>query len=297
MRSALRCLVGLFIVSTCVAQSISTANPWKVVEDQLGRTGSVQPGDIYKVGLPRADLHVRVGDVEIKPALALGGWLAFKETGHGAMVMGDLVLTEDEVAPVTAKLQAGGIEQTAIHNHVLHETPRVVYMHVSGHGNAAELAKALHDALAVTKLPPATSPRASALVDLDQQKMELALGHKGKVTGGVLQFSVPRAGKITDDGMEIPPAMGTATALNFQPTGGGRAAITGDFVLIASEVNPVIRVLNENGIAVTALHSHMLTESPRLFFMHFWANADGMRLAKALHDALEKTDSVTAQGQ
>jgi Domain of Unknown Function (DUF1259) len=293
MRCAMCFLVTLLLVSTWSAQSPSTANPWKAVEEQLGRTGSVQPGDVYKVGLPRTDLHVRVGDVEIKPALALGGWVAFKETGHGAMVMGDLVLTEDEVAPVTAKLQAAGIEQTAIHNHVLHESPRVIYMHVGGQGNAAELAKALHDALAVSKLPPAAPSKPSELVGLDQQQVEQALGRKGKVNGGVLQFSVPRAGKITDDGMEVPPAMGTATALNFQPTGGGKAAITGDFVLVAAEVNPVIRVLNENGIAVTALHSHMLTESPRLFFMHFWANADALKLSGALRDALQKTDSAT----
>lgn len=293
MRSALRCLVTFFFVSTCLAQNPSNANPWKAAEDQLGRTGSVQPGDVYKVGLPRTDLHVRIGNVEVKPALALGGWVAFKDTGHGAMVMGDLVLTQGEVAPVTSKLQSAGIEQTAIHNHVLHENPRVMYMHIAGHGTAAELAKALHDALAVTKLPPATPPKASELVGLDQKSIEQALGQQGKVNGGVLQFSVPRKGKITDDGMEIPPAMGTATALNFQPTGGGRAAITGDFVLIASEVNPVIKVLNDNGIAVTALHSHMLTESPRLFFMHFWANADALKLAGALQQALQKTDSAS----
>jgi hypothetical protein len=289
MRFILRCLFTLFLASACFAQTSTNANPWKVVEEQLGRSGSVQPGDVYKVGLPRTDLHVRIGEVEIKPALALGGWLAFKDTGHGLMVMGDLVLTEGEVAPITAKLQAAGIEQTAIHNHILNETPRVVYMHVGGHGDAAQLAKGLHDALAVTKLPPAIPAKPSELTGLDQQKIEQALGRQGKVNGGVLQFSVPRAEKITDDGMEIPPSMGVATALNFQPTSEGKAAITGDFVLIASEVNPVIRVLNESGIAVTALHSHMLTESPRLFFMHFWANADGVKLAKALHDALAKT--------
>ena len=292
MCALLRCLVMFFFVSTSLAQSPLSADPWKAVEEQLGRPGSVQPGDVYKVGLPRTDLHVRIGDVEIKPALALGGWVAFKNRGHDAMVMGDLVLTEDEVAPVTAKLQSAGLEQTAIHNHVLYENPRVMYMHISGHGNPAELAKALHDALAVTKLPPATQLKPSELVGLDQQKIEQALGQRGRVNGGVLQFSAPRSEKITDDGMEIPPAMGTATALNFQPTRGGKAAVTGDFVLTASEVNPVIRILNDNGIAVTALHSHMLKESPRLFFMHFWANADAVKLAKALHEALGKANSA-----
>jgi hypothetical protein len=280
------------LVSSCFAQGSPASGDWKVVDDQLRRTGSVQPGGVYKVGLPRTDLHVTAGGTEIKPALALGGWLAFKQADHGAMVMGDLVLTEDEVAPVTAKLQSAGIQQTAIHNHVLHETPRVMYMHVEGHGDAVQLAKSLHDALAVTKLPVPTPSKPSELSGLDQKQIEQALARQGRVNGGVLQVSVPRGEKITEDGMEIPPSMGTATALNFQPTGGGKAAITGDFVLIASEVNPVIRVLTDNGVAVTALHSHMLTESPRLFFMHFWANDDGIKLAKALHDALSKTNSA-----
>jgi hypothetical protein len=248
---------------------------------------------VYKVGLPRTDLRVRVGDVELKPAVALGGWLAFKKSGDHAMVMGDLVLTEEEVAPVTAKLQAAGLEQTAIHNHVLHETPRVVYMHVGGHGPVAQLATALRDALSVTKLPaPAASPKPAELTDLDPKAIQQVLGREGKVNGGVLQFSIPRAEKITEDGNEIPPSMGTATAINFQPIGGGKAAITGDFVLLASEVNPVIRALSAHDIAVTALHSHMLNESPRLFFMHFWANGDALKLASGLHDALAKTKSI-----
>jgi hypothetical protein len=292
MRFILRYLVTFFIVPMCFAQGPANADPWKNVGEQLGRTGAVQPGDVYKVGLPRTDLHVSVGDVEIKPALALGGWVAFKQSPHGAMMMGDLVLTEDEVAPLTLKLQAAGIEQTAIHNHVLHESPRVLYMHIEGHGEANDLAKALHDALAVTKLPPATASKPADLVGIDQQQVEQALGRKGKVNGGVLQFSVPRAEKIMEEGMEIPPSMGTATALNFQPTGSGKAAITGDFVLTAAEVNPVIRALTKNGIAVTALHSHMLKEEPRLFFMHFWANDDAVKLATGLRAAIEATNAA-----
>lgn len=292
MSRYLRALSLLLVSSFCMAQAQSSANPWKPVEEQLGRGGSAQPGDVYKFSFPRSDLHVQINGVEIKPALALGGWLAFKQMGDSAMVMGDLVLTEDEVAPVMAKLQAGGIEQTALHNHVLHESPRVMYMHVSGHGNPENLAKAIHEALATTKIPPASPAKASELQGLDQQQIEQALGAKGKVNGGVLQFSVPRAEKITDGNMEIPPSMGTATALNFQPTGGGKAAITGDFVLSASEVNPVIRTLTENGISVTAIHSHMLNENPRLFFMHFWANDDAVKLAKGLREAVSKTNSA-----
>jgi len=193
------------------------------------------------------------------------------------MVMGDLVLAEDEVQPVMRKLQEGGIEQTALHNHLMWETPRVMYMHIASHGDAVQMAKAIHEALTLTKTPgPDASPAAQAATDLgfDQKQVEQILGLSGKINGGVLQIAVPRSETITDSKMTVPPSMGVATALNFQPTGNGKAAITGDFVLLGSEVNPVLRALRENGIEVTALHSHMLTEEPRLFFMHFWANDD-----------------------
>jgi hypothetical protein len=237
---------------------------------------------------------VTVGGVTLKPALALGGWTAFKEIGKGqAMVMGDLVLAEDEVSAVMRALQAGGVEQTALHNHVLTESPRVMYMHISAHGDATKIANAIHDALAQSKTPLGTPGVAAApsAADLDTAGIAKALGIAGKLNGVVYQVSVPRSEKITEMGHEVPPSMGVATAINFQPTGGGKAAITGDFVLRGSEVNPVIRALRDHGIEVTALHSHMLDEEPRLFFMHFWANDDAVALAKGLRAALEKTKS------
>jgi hypothetical protein len=233
--------------------------------------------------------------VDIKPALALGSWAAFKREGNGAMVMGDLVLTEDEVEPVLTKLQEGGIQESAIHNHLIGESPHVVYMHIASHGNAIQMAKAIHDAVALTKTPgPDAAPADQPVAELafDQKQVEQILGHTGKINGGVLQIGVPRSEAITDSGMTVPPSMGVATALNFQPTGSGKAAITGDFVLLGSEVNPVIKVLRQNGIAVTALHSHMLMEEPRLFFMHFWANDDAVKLAKGLRAALDHTNSA-----
>lgn len=289
--------LALVLASASFAQSPQpkdASSDWKPVEAALGRSGKMQPGDVYKFGLPRSDMHVTVEGVAIKAPLALGSWLAFKKMGSEAVVMGDLVLTEDEVEPVMLKLQQNGIEQTALHNHVLHESPRVMYMHVSGHGDPVKLAQALHDALALTATPlPTTAPAPPAQdLGLDADAISKTLGYKGTVNGGVLQVSVPRAEKITDNGMEVPPSMGTATAINFQPTGSGKAAITGDFVLIASEVNPVIRALRENGILVTAIHNHMLTEQPRLFFMHFWANEDALKLARALRSAIDKTNST-----
>jgi len=208
------------------------------------------------------------------------------------MVMGDLVLTEDEVQPVMTKLQEGGIQEAALHNHLIGESPRIMYMHIASHGDAVQMAKAIHEALALTKTPPPeATPATAADLGFDQKQVEQILGHAGKVNGGVLQVGVPRAESISDAGMNVPPSMGVATALNFRPTENGRAAITGDFVLLASEVNPVLRALRQNGIAVTALHSHMLGEEPRLFFMHFRANDDALRLAKGLRAALDKTNS------
>jgi hypothetical protein len=276
------------------AAAPKAASEWKQVEEAMGRPGQIQPDDVIKFGMPRKDLHVTLKGVDIKPALALGSWAAFKRDGGAATVMGDLVLTEDEVEPVMRKLQEGGIEETALHNHLMWESPRVMYMHIASHGDAVQMAKAIHAALMLSKTPGPDSPAAQAATDLgfDQKQVEQILGHTGKVNGGVLQIAVPRSETITDSKMTVPPSMGVATALNFQPSGNGKAAITGDFVLLGSEVNAVMRVLRENGIEVTALHSHMLTEEPRLFFMHFWANDDALKLAKGLRAALDKTNSA-----
>jgi hypothetical protein len=254
----------------------------------------MNPGDVIKFSFPRSDLNVTVGGVALKPALALGGWVAFKQTANGeAMAMGDLVLTDEEVSPVMRALQAGGVEQTALHNHVLMETPHVMYMHISAHGDAAKIARTIHDALAQSKTPlgPASPPAAPSAADLDTTGIAKTLGVSGKLSGVVYQISVPRSEKIMEMGQEVPPAMGVATAINFQPTGGGKAAITGDFVLRGSEVNAVIRALKQSGIDITALHSHMIDEEPRLYFMHFWANDDAAKLAKGLRAALDQTKS------
>jgi hypothetical protein len=266
---------------------------WKDVDSAMGRAGQDQPDGTHKYAFPRKDMNVTVGGVQIKAGLALGSWVAFKSTSQGnSMVMGDLVLAEDEVAPVMAELQSGGIEITALHNHLIGESPRVMYMHIHGMGNAANLAKAIHAAIAKTKTPDAGASAAPPDLDIDTKQIDQILGHSGKNNGGIYQVGVPRADHITEGGLAIPNSMGVATALNFQPTGGGKAAITGDFVLIAKEVNPVIKALRENGIAVTALHSHMLQEQPRLFFMHFWANDDALKLAKGLRAALDQTNSA-----
>ncbi|HEY3026158.1 MAG TPA: DUF1259 domain-containing protein [Pyrinomonadaceae bacterium] len=293
---------------TSTRQASSGQADWKPVEQAMGKAGSVLPDGVYKIGLPRTDLQVKVGNVELKPTLALGSWVAFRKLTAETIVMGDLVLTEDEVGPVMSRLQEGGLEVTALHNHVFNESPHILYMHIEGHGDAVKLAQAIHAAVALSKTPftaaaPTATPAAAApspaseQFPLDTKQLDQIIGHAGKLNSGVYQFSIPRTEKITEGemahgGEPIPASMGLATAVNFQATGEGRAAITGDFVLTAGEVNNVIRSLHESGIAVTALHSHMLTESPRLFFMHFWANDDALKLARGIRAALDKTNSA-----
>ena len=268
---------------------------WQKVDDALGRKPAVA-GDVRRYGFPRSDLTVTLDGVAIKPALALGGWVAFKPMGGEAMVMGDLVLLESEINPVMLKMIEGGLDITAVHNHLLRASPATFYMHVGGHGDPAKMAVAIRDALAVSKTPmtmtaPAAPPPA---VDLDTTQLDQIMEAKGQANGGVYQFNVPRRDPVSMDGMPLTPAapLGAAIGINFQPTGDGKAAITGDFVLTNDEVNPVIRALRANGIDVTAVHSHMLDEQPRLFFLHFWAVDDAMKLAKGLRAALDKTASV-----
>jgi biotin operon repressor len=288
-------LLALLLCSTRHATAQQKhGTDWSAVEAAMGRPGQVQPGDVIRFGMPRRDLHVIVGIITLKPALALGSWAAFKETRRGTMVMGDLVLTEDELEPVMGKLQEEGIEISAVHNHLIGESPRLIYMHVAGNGDAVKMAQGLHNALALTKTPGpeiAAAGSISRLEGIDQQRVEDILGRSGHVDGGILEFSVPRAEVITDHATVIPPAMGVATAINFQSTESSRAAVTGDFALLGKEINPVMKALRQNGIEVTAVHSHMLTEEPRLFFMHFWANDDALKLAKGLRMALDLTHS------
>jgi hypothetical protein len=269
--------------------ALAADNGWQAeVGNALGKTGAAMPGGVYRVSLPRTDLKATLDGVALKPGFALGGWLAFERTGNQGMVMGDLVLTEEEVNPVMAKLAAAGIEITALHNHLLRNRPFTMYMHVLGHGDPVTLATELHTALAESKTPFAAPPAGATPppIDLDTAAIDQALGAKGKNVGGVYQFGIPRAETIKDGGMIVPPAMGSANAINFQPTGGGKAAITGDFVLIASEVNPVLKALREHGIEVTAIHNHMLDDQPHLYFMHFWANDDAVKLAQGVKAAL-----------
>ena len=296
MRSILALLIGgaiLTLTASVQGQDID----WQKVDAAFGRKPTVTD-DVRRYGLPRSDLKVTLDGVAIRPALALGSWVAFKPVHDGAMVMGDLVLLETEINPVMSKLIENGIEITAIHNHLLRASPPTFYMHVGGHGDPVKMAEAIRTALAESATPlqaPAVAASAPA-IDLDTAQLEQIIGAKGQANGGVYQFGVPRRDPVTESGTQITPAvpMGVATVMNFQPTGGGKAAITGDFVLTGDEVNPVIKALRSNGIEVTAVHMHMLTEQPRLIYLHFWADDDALKLARGLRAALDKT--ARAQG-
>jgi Domain of Unknown Function (DUF1259) len=294
MRNKLWLLASIFVASftsVAAAQEID----WQKVDDAFGRKPAVS-GDVHRYGFPRTDLTVALDGVTIKPALALGGWVAFKPMHKEAMVMGDLVLLETEINPVMLRMIEGGLEITAVHNHLLRASPATFYMHVGGHGDPAKMAAVIRDALAASKTPLATPAAAAAApaIDLDTAQLDQIIGVKGQPNGGVYQFAVPRSDPVTENGMQMTPVgpMGVAIAIGFQPTGGGKAAITGDFVLSGEEVNPVIKALRMNGIDVTAVHSHMLDEQPRLFFLHFWANDDALKLARGLRAALDKTAST-----
>ena len=287
--------VPLFVVLASLFAVFTGASPpesgWDAVDKVFGQPGKDLPGDVRRYGWPRSDLHVTVGGVSVEPGLALGAWAGFKKTGAGdeAVTMGDLVLLEPEVEPVLGELEAGGFDILAIHNHLIGETPHVLYVHFHGHGDPATLAKTLKAALAKTKTPPPGKAPAKPTVAQEKtfEKLQEALGHKGTMSGTVLQVGVPRAEPIQDGGMEVPPSMSMNNPMNFQ-TVGARVATTGDFVLIADEVNPVLRELHAHGISVTALHSHMLRETPRLFFMHFWGVDTPEKIGAGLKAALEK---------
>ena len=295
---ALAILIGAVAGTVCSATAVPAAEPdWKAVEQALGKPGQLQDGDVFRVGMPRADLSVTVKGVPVKPGFALGSYAAFKQMGDQAMVMGDLVLLDQEIPAVMSGLFSRGLEVTAIHNHLNEMSPHVMYMHYEGHGDAVQLATALRQALSASATPlggPATPPAAPAAgaPTLDTKQIEQALGRSGRDLGaGVFQVAVPRAEAITENGMPLLPAMGVVTVLNFQALADGKAAITGDFVLLDKEVNPVARTLRQHGVDVTAIHNHGLLDVPRLFYMHFWAVDAPAKLAQALRAALDQTNS------
>jgi hypothetical protein len=290
---------ALCAVLGAVALPAAAAFDWSQVEQVLGRSSTQQPDGVHRFSFPRTDLNVSVDAIQIEPALALGSWVAFAPMADHVMAMGDLVLTQDEIGPVMERLAAGGISMTALHNHLLRADPATMYLHIEAEGEPVAIATTLRSALEATQTP-LVPPQAQAETtpEFDTARLDQLLGHAGKASGRVYQVSIPRNHEITAHGQKLPTALGLSTALNFQATGDGRLAATGDFVLVAEEVEPVLQALTANHIEVTALHNHMLQEEPRLFFMHFWAVADPDSLTKGLRAAVSKMHvEQTATGQ
>lgn len=282
-----RVFVLLTLLLCSVASLSAQAADWQGTEKAFGRKGAAQ-GDMFKVTFPRTDLSVKMGEVAVEPGLALTSWIGFRVMGKGAMMMGDLVLLEGEVGPVMTKLTAEGVKITALHNHLIGTTPTVMYLHFSGEGDPAKLAGTIRSALALTGTPLGLpEPAAAPVAQPDWTRVEAILGKAGQKKGNLFQVSFPRKEKITEQGMEVPPYLGMATGINLQMVG-SKAATTGDFVLVGSEVNPVVKALVDHGIAVTAIHSHMLFETPRLFFLHFWGYDTPEKLVNGLKAALDK---------
>jgi hypothetical protein len=290
-------IVGGGAATGAPARQVASVD-WSAVQDALGRPGTMMPGDVFRIGMARSYLKVTVEGVPVQAGFALGSYAAFKQFDDGTMVMGDLVLLDEEVTPVMSGLFDNGFEVSALHNHLNQVQPHVMYMHYEGHGDALQMAQALHQVLSAsaTPLSPAVPPPAPATPSgpqLDIGMLDGILGYTGRANGSVVQYSVPRAESIVEMGHQLLPAMGVTTVLNFQPTGASTAAITGDFALTGNEVEAVARALRANGIEVTAMHQHHIGEDPRLFYMHFWANDDPAGLARGLRAALDQTNSAT----
>ena len=249
------------------------------IDKAIGKSGTAMPGDVYRVAFPRTDLNVTVGAVKVKAGFALGSWAAFKSLGvNGTAAHGDLVLTDTEINPVISALQQHNFEITALHNHLINESPSVMYLHFWGQGRRRDAggrregrAVEVQDTDGSSPAPVATGGAGDG-VPADQIQQAIGLG--GTVTNGVLALSQPRPETIQMMGVTLPPSMGMATAINFQSAGGGKVVATGDFVMVADEVNKVARALRQHDIAVTALHNHMLHGSPELYFMHFWGEGE-----------------------
>ena len=287
-------MVGWFAAPT-EGDAASGGLDTKAIEQAIGKPGEMKD-EVYKVSLPRKDLSVTLNGVQLKPGFALGTWIAFKQAGYDAVVDGDLVLTEHEVEAVFTELRKVGIGVSALHNHLIGETPRIMFLHIEGKGDAVKMATQIKEALSLTGTPMEAQLASATTIEMstaseeanfDAEAIQKELGYNGKIKDGVLHVSVPRTESIKLHAALLPPSMGMATALNFQSTGGNKVAATGDFVMVSEEVDRVTRALAEQGILITALHNHLVHGWPDLYFMHFWANDSPEKVAKGLRAGLD----------
>ncbi|MEV8389709.1 MULTISPECIES: DUF1259 domain-containing protein [unclassified Streptomyces] len=274
----------------------TTPADWQQVARALGREGAMAGDEAYNTHFPRGDLDVVSYGVRISPQLALGSHVAFvRYTDGTVLAMGDLTVTEGELQEVTDVLQAHGIEQTALHKHLLAHSPDVWWTHVHAHGrDPVAIARGLRAALDRTATPP-PNPRSPKPIDLDTEGIDATLGMKGSDDGGVYKATFARREVIVERGMALPRGLGAISAFIFQPLGDGRAALNGDVVMVAEEVQNVIKILRGGGIGLVELHNHGLRDEPRLFFIHLWAVDDAVELARTLRKAVDATNVVSVR--
>ena len=269
------------------AASSTTSAAWDSVAAIL-RTKDAFASGYHRFNLPRRDITLRVGGVSVAPELAQGAWAGFSDDPDAAMLMGDLVLTGAELRPVLAELDRQGLSVTAIHNHLVGEEPRLVYVHFGGHGRAVDLAKRLDRVLALTATPRPVAAATDAPLAIDTSLVFRGLGRSGRAHGSVAQVSlilVP--GTVTMDGMPVTPALGYASPINIQAINGSRAVATGDFAVPGDKAEAMLRALATHGITATALHTHMVGESPTIYFIHFWADAPLAQVVAGLRAAID----------
>jgi len=292
MKRVVGCTVLLLASLASLAQAQEMPAAYKQVLDTLGKTGDFKD-NVLKVNIPRNDLSMTVANVKTPTPFGFGGWVALtKGTGMDVM-MGDLVLTQDEVNPVMSALLDNGLEVTALHNHFFWDEPRVFYMHVHGHGTPAELARKVKPALDLIgkggrgAAPAATAGSPAPTPAIDTAKMAQIAGHQGETTGAVYKITVARSDlKLTEMGAPINARMGLNTWAAFVGTN-ENAAIAGDVAMLASEVQPVLKALRQHGIAVVAIHQHMTGTSPTIYFLHYWGTGSAEKLATGFKAALD----------
>ncbi|MEV2226081.1 DUF1259 domain-containing protein [Nocardia vinacea] len=302
LRLAAACAVVLGLTAGCTSAE-SEQSPgvnWDAVNQALGTPLNSEDGEVHAIEWLRTDLHVVNAGIPLDPGMELVAEADFRETTPGQVVMiGEATLTTEEMNAIVSRLEQGGVEVTAIHKHLQDETPRLFAVHYAAYGDPAPIARTLHEALALTGIPANQPPEAEKnqpQIDLDTSAVDDILSATGEIEHGTYHIRVPVAQNVTDTraGVTLPPQMEASTLLIFQPLGGGQAAINGDFTMTADQVNPVIATLRSHDIQVIELHNHMLYESPRLFYLHFWATGDTTTLARGLRAGL---DQVHAPGR
>ena len=275
--------------------------PYKQVLDTLGKTGDFKD-NVLKVNIPRNDLSITVANIKTPTPFGFGGWVAMtKGTGGMDVMMGDLVLTQEEVNPVMSALLENGLEVTALHNHFFWDEPRMFYVHVHGHGSPADLARKVKPALNLigkgANRPAATptpAPAAAPAPTMDTAKIAQIAGHQGEQNGAVYKITVGRDDlKLTEMGAPINARMGLNTWAAFVGTN-DNAAVAGDVAMLADEVTPVLKVLRQNGIDIVAIHHHMTGTSPTIYFLHYWGTGPVDKLAGAFKAALDQLGKAKA---